>query len=86
MKRHAVDVTSLVTGVVFVLVALLYLTGPSQGWSVDGRWVLPLVLIGLGLAGLVGSVTAVRRQGSPGPVDPVDPVETVRADGGHEQE
>ena len=28
---------------------------------IDGRWVLPLGLVGIGLAGLAGGLSAVRR-------------------------
>jgi hypothetical protein len=56
MKRHRLDSTSLVAGMLFVLVAGTYLLSQRYDWSIDARWVLPLVLVGLGLAGLAGAV------------------------------
>lgn len=59
MRRHDTDWTSLVAGVTFCLIALLALTGLTG----DGiaHWALPLVLIGLGLAGLAGTLVRGRK-------------------------
>lgn len=48
MERHDLDPISLVFGLAFTALALLFLAGPvSLGiW----QWVLPLLAIGLGLA------------------------------------
>lgn len=62
MKPHRLDATSLVSGVVFGLVAAVYLIGEATGNYVDGRWLLPLALIGLGVAGVAGAVTTAARQ------------------------
>ncbi len=63
MKRHELDVFSLVSGLVFGAVAVVYLVAASTDSEVEGRWVIPLALIGLGMAGLVGSVVRARRNG-----------------------
>lgn len=56
MRRHELDLVSLVAGLVFVAIAAVYLVAESAGRDVSAGWVLPLGLIGLGLAGLTGSV------------------------------
>ncbi|MET0740598.1 MAG: hypothetical protein ABWZ26_03490 [Candidatus Nanopelagicales bacterium] len=63
MKRHELDVFSLVCGLVFAAVAVVYLVAAATDSEVEGRWVIPLALIGLGVAGLVGSVVRARRNG-----------------------
>lgn len=56
MRRHEPDIASLVTGLVFVAVAAAYLIGEYTNAHVSAGWVLPLGLIGLGVAGLTGSL------------------------------
>jgi hypothetical protein len=56
MRRHELDVASLVTGLVFVAIAVVYLVSAYTDTNVSAGWVLPLGLIGLGLAGLAGSL------------------------------
>lgn len=52
MRRHALDVVSLVAGLVFLAVAIVGLSDWSWTVSLDARWILPVVLIGVGLIGL----------------------------------
>ncbi len=48
MERHDLDPISLVFGLAFTVLGLLFLTRPL---SMDAwRWVLPLLAVGLGLA------------------------------------
>lgn len=61
MQRHDLDLTSLVAGLVFVAIAVAYLVGAFTDIHLDGAWVLPLGLVGLGAAGLAGSVARARR-------------------------
>lgn len=75
MKRHAFDATSFLAGLVLGSIALAYLVAEQSGWDVDGRWVLPVVLIGLGVAGIVGAVGGLRRDE---PVDVTPPAPTDR--------
>lgn len=55
MKRHSMDVISLVCGLFFLGVAALWgFAGPSV---IDGSgWRLPLLLIGVGVLGLSASL------------------------------
>jgi hypothetical protein len=60
VRRHELDLTSLVTGVVFVAVGAVFLTDLVVDIALDPRWLAPLVLIAVGLAGLLSSMP-VRR-------------------------
>jgi hypothetical protein len=61
MRRHDTDLTALVAGLTFCGIAVAYLLGEAVGRSLDLRWVVPILLIGLGVAGLSGTVLASRR-------------------------
>ncbi|MEO6711985.1 MAG: hypothetical protein ABIM89_00990 [Mycobacteriales bacterium] len=60
MKRHDLDLTSLVSGAVFIAVGILFLLDLTVEYSASPRWVVPLMLIGIGVAGLLSSVKAGR--------------------------
>jgi hypothetical protein len=61
MKRHEPDWTSLIAGVTFCAIAIAYLGGEVTHRSLELRWVVPMLLIGLGLAGLAGTLVRARR-------------------------
>jgi len=61
VRRHELDLFSLVTGVAFVTVAVLYLLDSAGVLSVDGRLVIPLMLIALGGGGLAGALYRMSR-------------------------
>ena len=52
MRRHEVDLVSLLSGTVLLVVALLYLGDVS----IDARWALPVVLVTAGVAGIAASL------------------------------
>ena len=62
MRRHDLDLTSLVAGLVFVALSAVYLVGSLTDVHIGWRWVLPLLLIGLGVAGLAGSLRSGLRR------------------------
>jgi len=65
MRKHRVDVTSLSLGAVFFLTAAIYLVADARGWSLDIRWIIPVLFIGIGLGGLAGAITNVVSARTP---------------------
>jgi hypothetical protein len=55
------DVFSLLAGLVVIAFAALFIVGQYTTLELDGRLVVPLLLVGLGLAGLAGALVAQRR-------------------------
>ncbi len=53
MPRHDLDVISLVAGVAFGGAGLVFLI--ERGTSLSGRWIWPVLLIVLGVAGLIAT-------------------------------
>lgn len=77
MRKHAFDATSFVLGLVVTGVAVIYLVAEVTDRSVDGAWVLPVALIGLGVAAVVAGVTrALRRDPATRTVEPETPTAT----------
>ncbi|GAA1081775.1 hypothetical protein F4556_004314 [Kitasatospora gansuensis] len=74
MRKHRLDVFSLIAGTLFTVVAVLYLVASLNDRAVNGRIVLPVTFIVLGTAGLAGAVAAMTRRGRPAelPTDPKD--------------
>ncbi|MFJ1703081.1 hypothetical protein [Kitasatospora sp. NPDC088346] len=76
MRKHRLDLFSLISGGLFTVIAVVYLTASLDSDSVDGRIVIPVTFVVLGVAGLVGAVTAVSRRARPAPVEaPAEPVD-----------
>jgi len=61
VRKHPLDLVSLLAGLLFTGLAVAYIIGAYADVRLDPRYVFPLVLVGLGLAGLAGSVLAQRR-------------------------
>ena len=53
MERHPFDTTSFVIGCLFVALGAGFLADLGAGVDLEARWVWPVLLIGLGLAGLL---------------------------------
>jgi hypothetical protein len=62
VKRHEPDLTSLIAGVTFCVIAIAYIVGEISNRTFQLRWVAPILLIGLGAAGLASSVLRARRE------------------------
>jgi hypothetical protein len=58
VPSHELDALSLIAGVAFGGTALVYLI--DSGTGLEGRWVWPILLIVIGIAGLLAS----RRRGT----------------------
>lgn len=59
MRRHEVDVFSLVIGLLFVGTALIWGLSDDPGGYVEG-WPMPTLLIVVGVVGLVAGLTRTR--------------------------
>ena len=66
MRRHEVDVFSLVAGLLFVGAALIWGLADDPGAALEG-WPLPVLLIAVGVAGLLTSLGGWRGRRSAGP-------------------
>lgn len=62
MKRHETDYFSLAAGLLFTVLGITLAISGATDWTLDGRWLAPLVLIVLGAGGLAASVAATRRE------------------------
>ncbi|MEU8511905.1 hypothetical protein AB0C76_09995 [Kitasatospora sp. NPDC048722] len=63
MRKHRIDLFSLVAGALFTVIAVVYLVAAVNDQSVNGRIVIPVTFIVLGAGGLAGAVAAVARRG-----------------------
>lgn len=70
MRRHELDLVSVITGALFLVVAVATLVGASTDERVDVGWLVPLVLVGLGIAGLAGVLRGPRIPPTDLPNDP----------------
>jgi hypothetical protein len=59
VRRHEIDVFSLVMGLLFVGAALIFGVSDDPGGKLDG-WPLPALLISVGAIGLIAAVTRHR--------------------------
>jgi hypothetical protein len=58
VKRHDTDVVSFTAGALFLAIGLAYLLPEVSDIRVATRWVVPALLIGLGLCGLLAAFTS----------------------------
>ena len=55
MERHELDPFSLVAGLAFAGLGVLFLLDGAGSLTVQPRWVWPILLIAIGVAGLLAS-------------------------------
>ncbi|MER6298112.1 hypothetical protein ABT247_00890 [Kitasatospora sp. NPDC001539] len=65
MRKHRLDLFSLIAGALFTAIAVLYLVAALDDRTVNGRIVVPVAFIVLGVGGLAGAVAAVARRNRP---------------------
>jgi hypothetical protein len=61
VRRHETDVLSLVAGLLFIALAAIFVLAESGSLDLEPRFIWPVLLIGLGVAGLAGSRGRARR-------------------------
>jgi hypothetical protein len=69
MKRHDLDLVSLIAGAVFVVIAVTHLVGAATDVRPDLGWMVPVLLVGLGVAGLAGALRGARTGDGDGRAD-----------------
>ncbi|MBB6169989.1 uncharacterized membrane protein HdeD (DUF308 family) [Nocardiopsis mwathae] len=57
MKRRRTDWGSLVAGLLFVGLGIAFVVSNRTDWEFDPLWVLPILAIGLGLAGVARALS-----------------------------
>ncbi len=60
MRRHELDLFSLLAGLVLGVVAVVALLEVTAGVDVDGRWLFPGMLVAFGAIGLLTSLRGLR--------------------------
>jgi hypothetical protein len=70
VRRHETDYVSLVAGLLFLVVAAVHVAAGSTDTELDVRWMIPTLLLLLGIVGLMGAVRGSRPQAVavPGPM------------------
>jgi hypothetical protein len=56
VRRHDLDLTALIAGVVLLALGLYLALGGTEWVDLDLRWIAPLALLGLGGAGLFAAI------------------------------
>ena len=62
MTRHRLDPFALSAGVLFLAVAIGFFFDGLDRWSTEVTWIVPIVLIGVGLAGVLSTVLRARER------------------------
>jgi hypothetical protein len=73
VKRHDIDIISLVSGLLFAALGAVFTLHALDVFSVDVRAVPAVVLIVLGLGGIAAAVTTPARSAAPAATDPPEP-------------
>ncbi len=60
MNRHPLDLFSLITGTLFLVLGVLFMLDEQGVTNVDGRWVPASVLLAMGTAGIASSIRSDR--------------------------
>lgn len=55
-RTHPRDTTSLILGLLLLAAGALFLVADTTDADLDGRWVAPVVLVVIGLAGLASAL------------------------------
>lgn len=75
MKRHPVELLSLISGLVFLSFAMTYIVAAAMDLTPHSLLTLPLLFVGLGAAGIAAAIAAQRRiEAATLPAEPEHPV------------
>jgi hypothetical protein len=62
VRRHELDPVSLVAGLLFLVVAVVHISARSTDTDLSARWMVPTVLVLLGVLGLLSAVRSPQRE------------------------
>ena len=62
MRRHEIDAVSLAAGLLFLIVAVVHIVARSTETDLNLRWMVPAVLVLLGVLGMLSAVRFPRRE------------------------
>jgi hypothetical protein len=62
VRRHEIDAVSLAAGLLFLVVAGVHIVARSTETDLNLRWMVPAVLVLLGVLGLLSAVRFPRRE------------------------
>jgi hypothetical protein len=62
VRRHEIDAVSLAAGLLFLIVAGVHIVARSTETDLNLRWMVPAVLVLLGVLGLLSAVRFPRRE------------------------
>jgi hypothetical protein len=62
VRRHDLDLVSLMSGLVFLVLGAGWALDEPAGLDLHALWAVPVALVGVGLVGLAGAVNGVRRR------------------------
>lgn len=60
MKRHPLDLTALIWGVLFLLVSVAVLLDEYTGADLELKWLVPASLIVAGIGGIANALRSLR--------------------------
>lgn len=60
MRRHELDLVSLVAGLLFIVVAGVHVGARASDHDLDLQWTLPVLLLLVGVLGLLGALRGQR--------------------------
>ncbi len=58
MKPHRLDLVSLVSGLLFTVLGVMFALDKTGAVTIDVTWIPAIVLVGLGLAGIASGLRA----------------------------
>lgn len=64
MSRRKTDWSSLIAGLLFVGLGLAFVVRGTTNWGFDALWILPVLAIGLGIAGVARAFSRSRDRRS----------------------
>lgn len=62
MPTHRTDWGSLLAGLLFLALGVAFVVRGSTAWDFEALWVLPVLALGLGVAGIVRTVSRQRER------------------------